>query len=177
MEKLFNDSEVFTKERPTKLTEKQTYRFYSEMAKTVITEGFSEDDPEFIIKDLEALSFHDSGFEMAKELDGYTANAAYKIDSSFIEFLEGLTWERDRWVEKNVKEWVKAHNPTPKFKKGDNLIIINTLSFNNKKGGEIYVTGIKEDTANYTVWDIPDHNGGYLYPFEKVDNNCELITP
>jgi len=52
METLFNDAEVFQKERPTKLTEKQEADFYSEQAKDLIKKGFSTDDEEDIIEDL-----------------------------------------------------------------------------------------------------------------------------
>ena len=174
MKKLFSDSETFTKERPTKLTEKQFEQFFMDMASQIVGNGYSDDDPEFIVEDLKGLSFSDSGYEMAKELEKWGSNAEYKIDSQFIEFLEDLYSKRQRRIGKNVKQWAEAHKPQPKFKKGDRLKIAESLSHLNKAGQEIYITGVRMEDATYLVWPTSDHNGGYVYPFERIEASCSI---
>ena len=64
---LFKDSEVFVKERPIKLSEKQEAEIWQKLAKEVIDNGWSDDDIDTIIEDLQSLSISDSGYEMAKD--------------------------------------------------------------------------------------------------------------
>lgn len=170
---MFSDSETFTMERPTKLTEAQEEQFFKDMARKIIEDGHSRDDIEEIIEDLKKLSLSDSGFEMAKELeDRY---CAYDIDSSFIEFLEGFGYGKGSRIKENVIAWVKAHDIKPKLKKGDKLKVNTCISFTYKPGNEIFITGIQPETANYTVWEDMDRNGGYLFAYEQIENNCEII--
>lgn len=84
---LFKDSETFIKERPTKLSEKQEAEIWQKLAKEVIDNGWSDDDIDTIIEDLQNLSMYYSGYEMAKDLEGFSSNGNYDIDTSFTKIL------------------------------------------------------------------------------------------
>lgn len=175
-QKLFSDTEVFQKERPTKPTAQQLADFYSEMAKEIIAEGFSQSDEEDIIQDLKDLyPFHDNGFELAKKLDEWKANASYNIDGRFCEWLEGFSSEYDKIKRDNVKAWVKAHNPQPKFNKGTKLIINDSISYSLKKGGIVYITGGRPEEAIYWLNESPNNYGGYNVAYEVVESKCSPI--
>lgn len=173
---LFNDSETFQKERPKKATAKQIEDFYIKMANEIQDENYSSSDEDDIIHDLKKLyPFTDSGFEMAKELDGYSADADYDIDADFIQWLEDLRWKFIKLNEVNVKTWVKAHNPKPQFKKGTHLIINEKLCYGKIKGVSVYVNGFNEDTACYLVDEDIKRNGGTVLPYELVEKKCSVI--
>ena len=55
----------------------------------------------------------------------------------------------------------------------ENINGITTFTY--KPGKEIFITGVRSETANYTIWEDPDHNGGYLFAYEQVETNCEII--
>ena len=175
---LFSDSEVFQKERPKTVTNQQLENFYKKIAEEIKKNGYSTSDLEEIIEDLEDLHpFIDTGYEMAKKLED-NWNADYEIDSGFIEYLEGLEWKYRNLIEENVKTWVKAHNPKPKFKVGDQILIDHSLCYGNnlEKGKTAYITGIKEDTACYLVDQNPNRKGGTILEFEKVEPKVTLIN-
>ena len=69
METLFKDSETFQKERPTKLTDKQSDELFKKLSKEVIENGWSKNDAGIIAKDLSELKYCNSGYERAKELN------------------------------------------------------------------------------------------------------------
>lgn len=125
---LFKDSEVFVKERPSKLSEKQETEIWQNLAKEVVNNGWSDDDIDTIIEDLQSLSMSDSGYEMAKDLDGFSANGSYDIDTSFIEWLDMLDSDFDNARRENVKRWVKAHDIKPKYKIGTQLVVRERFS-------------------------------------------------
>lgn len=175
--KLFADSELYQKERPSTLTDSQLKSFYKKMAKEILKNKYSESDEKDIVDDLTNLyPFRDSGFEMAKELERWKANADYEIDSEFIGWLESLESEYDDEVQANVKDWVKAHDVKPKFDLGISLTVEIPLYRGNKIGEIVFVTGIKKETAEYYIHQDKDRNGGYVLSYEKVESNCSL-TP
>ena len=91
MEKLFDDSETFQKERPKEITEKQENELYSKLAKEIISNGWCIDElEEDIIYDLKHLSRNDTGFEMAKDLEDYNMKCNYEIDTDFIYWFQHL---------------------------------------------------------------------------------------
>jgi len=174
-QKLFNDSEVYQKERPKNITKEQEDDFYQDMAEQIIDNHWSKSPIENIIHDLSEVSISDSGYEIAKSLEGYRMKGSYDIDSSFIEFLEGLDYEKRLILRNNVKDWVKAHNPKPKFKKGDKLLVVESIFYEMKKDSIIYITGNKEDEAVYYAHKNKDNNGGYILDYEEVENKCQLL--
>jgi len=176
MEKLFDDSLLFQKERPTKITAQQEEKMYVDFAKEIIENQYSEYDEESIIEDLKELSWHDSGFEKAKKLED--GCASYEFTGDFIDWLDNMACERDYILKENVKMWVKAHNPQPKLEKGDQLKINESLSRTPdlKKDSVVYITGINMEQAYYTISSDPDKNGGYVLDFEKVESKCEILS-
>lgn len=177
MSTLFNDSETFQKERPIDLTEKQKTEFYLAMATELISKGFSSDDDESVAEDLEELyPFNDNGFELAKELEGYRCKASYEIDTYFCEWLDGLYSSYKYVVDKNVKDWVKAHNPQPKFEKGTKLLITESLCHGMGKGLVIYINGGRPEEAVYWLNTDPEKYGGTILPYEKVEKDCVIIN-
>lgn len=173
MQTLFNDAETFQKERPKELTEKQKADFYIARAKDLKKQGYSSSDIEDIAKDLENLwPFRDNGFEMAKELDGYSSNARYDIDTAFCEWLDSLEWDYREIQTHNVKNWVKAHNPQPKFEKGTKLLIIEDLCYKMDKGLEVFVNGGRPEEAVYWISADPNEYGGTVLAYERVEKCC-----
>jgi len=173
MQTLFNDAEVFQKERPTELTEKQKADFYIEQAKDLKAQGVSTDDEKDIIEDLKKLyPFRDNGFEMAKELDGYGCQANYNIDTNFCEWLDCLYSNYNEIETQNIKDWVKAHNPQPKFQKGTKLLIVEKLCHKMDKGLEVYVNGGRPEEAVYWISEDPNKYGGTVLAYERVEKCC-----
>lgn len=178
-EKLFPDSETFTKDRPLKITDEQKKAFLTQIAREIIKNRYSTDSLEEISEDMfNVVNFNDSGYEIAKDLDN-DGQATYDIDSQFIEFLEGLSWRKDDILKGNVKAWVKAHNIRPSYNKGQQLTI--NIKLNHLKtfaaGEVVYINGVQPETATYLVDTDPKKNGGTVIPFERVETNCVISIP
>jgi hypothetical protein len=177
MEKLFNESEVFVATRPEKATAQQIEKFYLENATEILDNKWATGTLEDVISDLEQLyPFNDSGYEMAKESEGFNMQASYDIETSFIEFLDCLSSDFYELVRNNVKEWVKIHNPKPIFEIGTRLLIEKDLSRNTdlKAGNAYYITGYSEKEAYYTISKNSEQKGGYCFPYEKIEQCCAL---
>lgn len=175
MSTLFKDSDVFVKQRPTDITSQQKKEFYHKMAQEIIDCKWSNSHISVIAEDLRLLSLRDNGYEMAKELDDYRASGNYSIDTSFCEWLDGLRSEYDDILEHNIRQWVKAHNIKPKWLVGFCLKVTSSKFLSFKQGEYIYINYVYKDTAKYTV-NKSGLKGGYLIDFEKVEDNCILMT-
>lgn len=175
MEKLFSDSEVFQKSRPMKPTEQQLSDFYSKMAKEIIAENFSNSDEEDIVEDLKDLyPFNGNGYELAKELDRGRSSATYDFDPRFCEWLDDLSYEYKKVNDQNIKDWALAHKPQPKFEKGSEILIAETIHSGLKKGNRVFVTGIDPEMATYYIHENKDNNGGYVVAFEIIEQKCTV---
>lgn len=171
---LFPDSETFVKERPTKLSEKQETEIWQKLAKEVIDNGWSDDDIDTIIEDLQNLSMSDSGYEMAKDLEGFRANGSYDIDTSFIEWLDMLYSDFSDANRENVKRWVKAHNIKPKYEIGTQLVVKEhfTRSPELQVGKVIYVNGYYENEAKYCVSNEKESRQNVVIIYEDIERCC-----
>ena len=175
MQTLFNDSETFQKERPTEPTEKQLEEFYLKMANEIKKEGFSDSSENAIVKDLQNLyPFNNNGFEMAKELESYSAHAVYEIDTTFCEWLDSLCSEYNSIKTENAKAWVKAHNPQPKFEKGTKLLINKNICYKKDVGQTVFVTGINTEQAYYLIDEKENRQGGTVLAYERVEGCCSV---
>ena len=174
MEKLFNDSELFQKERPKKITEEQEKKIYKELAQEILDNGWCKDDIEDIVSDLKKLSKNDSGYEMAKDLEGYNMNCSYDIDTDFIYWLDDFDYQFRKELEKNIKDWVQAHDIKPKFEKGTKLLITEYLCYKKGKGLIVYVNGFT-DYGCYLIDEDFNRNGGTVLAYELVESCCEVI--
>lgn len=163
-QQLFEDSEMFMKQRPNFVTEQQKEDYYKRIAREIIDNGWGDATIDDIVCDLKGVSLYDSGYEIAKYLE-YNG-CGYEIETEFIEYLDGLGWEFDSLKRQNVVAWVKATNPKPKFKVGDRLIY---------KNKEVLVYGLREETAEYILSDDPKIKGGRLIPYEEVDDVCVVV--
>lgn len=174
---LFKDSEMFIKDRPNKLTKKQESDIYKKLAKEIVDNCWSDDDIETIIEDLEKLSMSDSGYEMAKQLEGFSSNASYDIDTSFIEWLDSFSCEFEDVKRKNVQQWVLAHNIKPKLEKGTKLVVVNdfTRSSELKQGSIVYINGFHEKEAKYLVWPELESKRNLVVEYERIEQNCNVI--
>ena len=176
MDKLFNDELLVPNVRPTKLTDQQKKKMYRDLAKDIIKNKYSDDDDvKSIAKDLKKLYSNDNGFEKAKHLDDY-GNVYYNFDGDFIDWLDGMNHKENEILKNNVRLWVRAHNPIPKFEKGSKLLINKYLNSKLTKDLIVYITGFKEDEAIYTLSDDKNKEGGYLITYELVESNCTLIV-
>ena len=171
---LFKDSETFIKERPTKLSEKQEIEIWQNLAKEVVGNGWSDDDIDTIIEDLQGLSMSDSGYEMAKDLEHFSANGNYYIDTSFIEWLDMLDSDFDDAIRENVKRWVKAHNIKPKYEIGTQLVVKEhfTRSPELQVGRVIFVNGYYENEAKYCVSNEKESKRNILVVYEEIEQCC-----
>lgn len=174
MDKLFTDSETFTQERPNKITQQQQEDFYNEIAEEIIENNWSNSDLEDVVSDVSKITFNDSGYEIAKDLEGYDKDASYDIDSSFIEFLEHLSYRFSEVLKKNVRYWVETHNPQPKFSKGTKLIVETPITHLHKKDSVVFVTGHDEKHACYYIHEDSERNGGYVLNYEDIESKCKL---
>ena len=175
MEKLFKDSEILTKLIPTEITQQQKDDFYKSIAQEIIENRWSHSDLEDIISDVSRIYCYDNGYEIAKSLEGCGSEATYKIDTSFIEFLDNFGYEKDSILRQNVEAWVLAHNPILKFKKGQKLMIEITLNHEKRKGEIVYVTGFDEKRACYLIDEDENRNGGTVIAYDKVEANCNPL--
>lgn len=173
MNMLFNDNEVFQKERPTGLSEQQKKDFLLLNAHEIIKNKWSDDNPEDIADDLISLiPFSANGFDLGKQIENL--NCCYDVDIAFCEFLEDLYYSYSKEIDKNVKTWVKAHNIKPVFRKGDELMLKKNIS-GILANTIVYVTGMYEDTGIYLIHQDKNRNGGYLVAYEKLENSSILI--
>ena len=171
---LFKDSEVFVKERPSKLSEKQEAEIWQNLAKEVVKNGWSTDDIDTIIEDLQGLSMSDSGYEMAKDLEYFSANGSYDIDTSFIEWLDMLDSDFDDARRENVKRWVKAHDIKPKYDIGTQLVVNEHFSRSPELqvGKEVFVNGYYKNEAKYCVSNEKDSKRNVLIIYENIERCC-----
>jgi len=176
MERLFSDSEVFKKERPNSITNEQKQRLISSIADDILSNDYSKSDRDEIEDDMEGIfPFNETGFELAKELDSYSANADYDFTSDFIEFLEHLSFKVDDAKEENVKLWVKAHDIKPKLEDKSKLRVKESIIGTRfREGDEIFINYHYPETAVYVVDKDPDRKGGTLIAYEKIELYCEL---
>lgn len=173
MSKLFTDSEVFMTKRPTKITQQQEADFSKSVAQEIIKNGWSEEDVEDVAKDISNLDFSDNGYEMAKSLE-FDSFASYEIDVQFVEFLDSLPHKKSAIHNKNVFDWVQAHNPQPKFQKGQKLVVETALNYERLSGSVIFVTGFSERSACYLIDSNAERQGGTVIPYEKVESHCKV---
>ena len=134
----------------------------------------ADDDIDTIIEDLQSLSMSDSGYERAKDLEGFRANGSYDIDTSFIEWLDMLDSDFDDARRENVKRWVKAHDIKPKYEKGTQLVVKEhfTRSPELQVGKVIFVNGFYENEAKYCVSNEKDSKRNVLIIYEKIEQCC-----
>lgn len=167
--RLLDDSQVYQKDRPNTITEEQLDNFYKENAKFIIKNEWSDDDEEFIIKALKRIApFNDNGYELAKDLE--RDNIAYfDIDVDFISWLDDLNYNYNNIKRQNVKDWVKAHNPKPKFEIGTELNFKSKLYYKHDISKSLYVTGYDSSEAKYILHKDPNHQGGTLVEYEEVE--------
>jgi hypothetical protein len=173
MEKLFDDTLLVSKKRPTTITAQQSEKLFEELAEEVLVNEYSDDEVDLIKEDLKELSLNQSGFEIAKDLDSQ-GRADYDFEGDFIDWLGNMSSRRDEIVRENVKLWAKAHNPQPKFRKGDELVVTDTIAYMIKPNLILYVYDIRMDEGIYIMAKDKEQQGGYLLEFERVEDNCKL---
>ena len=173
---MFEDSQTFTKKHPTILTDKQEEEPYRELAQEVRKNDWSDIEVEDIAKDLQELSVYNNGFRMAKRLNRISYGA-YDYTGDFIDWLEDIYWKQKRAIDKNVKQWVKAHNITPKWEVGTKLIIKKMLSNNYmlSENTVIFITSVDEELAQYKVNTDFWIDRYYPFDYEIIEENCEVI--
>jgi len=175
-QKLFTDKELLPKKRPTGISKSQEEQMYIDLAKEIIKHNYINDDDDYtiedIIEDLKQVSFSDSGFEIAKTLESY-GNASYVFDGDFIDWLDHIGFKKLNIATENVKTWVNAYNPQPKFEIGTKLTVKEVLNSKLKKDEIIYITGIKNEVAQYTVSTDREKKGGYLINYEDIEKKCD----
>ncbi len=177
MNTLFNDSEVFQKDRPKKLTDNQQSELYKELAQEIIDSGWSSSEVEDIVEDLKTLSRHDSGFELAKELEGFRCNADYDIKTDFIEWLDDFDSRHTEVISENEMRWVKAHSIKPAKEIGIGLLINKSISRSEdlRAGCTIYINGYYEKTGKYQVWKEKGSKRNYIINYEEIDECCSFL--
>jgi hypothetical protein len=173
-EKLFDDTEFVQENRPKKITEQQELAFYQEKAEECIELNYTSNDVESVIEDLKSLRYGEDGFQKAKQLN-HEGICDYEFSGDFIDWLGWLDSDKHDILRENVKLWVEAKKPQRKFEKGDKLTVIEPFSRLYKKGDIIFITGVRETEAIYTVDALKERQGGYLFEYEEIESHCELF--
>lgn len=169
--KLINDCEVFQKERPNKITEKQKKKVFLETADEIIQWRLADSERDLIAEDLESI--YDScstGFELAKELEDSWSLVNYTFSSNLVEILETLSSSMDDEKRKNIKEWVKAHDIRPNLKKGQKVKLKLAPFFSFNVNDEVFINYFREETAQYVIDKDPNKKGGTLVDYEKLES-------
>lgn len=175
---LFEDSELFEKERPKTMTVNQSIKMYRDIAEDIMRNQWSKPWSllEDIISDLEDISLHESGFEIAKELEA-TRNANYDFTPQFIEYLDGVGFKEISIIDQNIRNWVNVHNIKPKLKVCETFTLKKTVNPNSKftKGSLWIVHRIDEDVAIYALKEILSNtmlsNAIYFAKYEEIEIN------
>lgn len=175
MEKLFNDNEFVTSERPNFITDEQKEQMYRDIAQEIINEGYIEfnEDIEDIVSDLKSVNFNQSGYEIAKDLE--FMGCSYVFDSDFIGFLSDLEFKEDEFKNENVKAWVKAYNPQPKLKEGAKIEITNKFAWSFNIGDVRYINGYDKKMARYKVSVEYPCDRSTLIAYEVIEQNSQII--
>lgn len=173
-EKLFDDTEFIQENRPKKITEQQEDAFYRKKAEECIELNYTGDDVEAVIEDLKSLGHGEDGFQKAKQINN-EGSCEYEFSGDFIDWLGWLDSDKYDILRENVKLWVLAKNPQRKFEKGNKLVVIEPFSRLYKKGDIIFVTGIRETEAIYTVDVSKERQGGFLFEYEEIEEHCEIF--
>lgn len=175
---LFEDSELFDKERPKTMTVIQSIKMYRDIAEDIMRNGWSKPWSlmEDIISDLEDISLHESGFEIAKELEA-TRNANYDFTPQFIEYLDGVGFKEISIIDQNIRNWVSAHDIKPKLKVCDTFTLKKTVKPHSKliKGSMWIVHRIDDDVAIYVLKEIlsdtMESPVKHFAKYEEIENN------
>lgn len=175
MKTLFNDGEIFQKERPTNITEEQRKEYFEEFANEIIDGGFSSSTIEKIISDLVDLNQNENGYELSKELEDYGKKGSYNIDSSFVELMDSfgsgiMDIHRD-----NVRDWVLAHNIKPKYAYGQKFRVKTPIYYRQDTDTPLFITGIREEEGYYLVDSDKDRQGGICIHYEKIEDESNVI--
>jgi hypothetical protein len=155
--KLFKDSEVFIKERPNFITKQQKEELIKSVAKDIIKYGFYEcslsDAIEDVTDNYHLFFSNEDGYLKAKLIEDYLY--AINPSSEFVEYLDGLWYKQRTILDKNVKDWVLAHDVKPKLNKGDTVEYLSSA---------YKITGYRLDEAKYIL------NETRLVEYEKIEN-------
>jgi hypothetical protein len=154
------------------MTVAQSIAMYDSIAKEIIENGWSKhwSSKESIISDLEDISLHESGYEIAKELEN-SDNAAYNFTTEFIEYLDGVGFKEIEIIDNNVRAWVNAHNITPLFSVGDKFTLNKTIASSLVKDSTWTVFRIDQDVAQYVLIKEDTPSAKYFAKYEDVERN------
>ena len=172
--KLFSDKEGVTNKRPENLPEKLKQKFFLNEAKYIKEQGWCDLHEDDIVEELENVDLDQIGFEIAKDLDD-SSGWSFIFSVDFIEYLEHLGMEYSREFDKYVSKWVELIDLKPKFERKTKLEVKEDIRCLYKKNDVIYVTGMKEETGNYLISKDKKRNGGYVLPFEEIEDKCEKM--
>lgn len=175
MEKLFEETVGVTDIRPTEITKQQREELFLKLADEVIKYQYCKNgDRETIAYDLGKLTPNDSGFEKAKQLED-DSFLTYTFEGNFIEFLDIIDSQIYLILEENVKLWAKANDIKPKLAKGQKLLVLERLNWEQTADKIVFINGIRQLTATYVVDTDPNKKVGTIIPFETVESNCKII--
>jgi hypothetical protein len=160
--KLFEDSEVFTKKRPT-ISESQEKEFFRKFAEELVnSENEVEEYVEIIEKIFDAT---EDAYHLAKEFE----SEGFDVDMKFCNFLGDKQYEYTKIIRDNISTWIKAHNIIPKYKTGDK-IIFKVDVFPYFKQNEI--TEINLSYPDYAKYSIK-HS---LIEWETIEEFTDLVN-
>ena len=173
MEKLFKDKETFQKNRPLHLPNDIFLKMCEKMAEEIVSNGFHSDKDQ-VSEDLQNhVDFNDDGYDMARTLDD--SCHGYNTSAMFVDHLDCLGNENDTELRKLVKQWVSAHDLKPKYKIGDKLKFESKLNIRRKEHEFMFITGIREETAEYLMHEEENYKGGYVLRYERVEPITSIV--
>lgn len=172
--------------RPKHLSEERLMAFLDDEAQWVIDNGYCDscpsDEKESVVRDLKKLvPFDEDGFYLAQKLDSCHSEASYEnIDSSFIEFLESLSYRYDSLLSKMVEEWAVTNAIEPAFAIGDKISFSDKFAErirrHYKSSDNIFITGIEKEQARYIInEDRKAIGSGMLFAYEDLEENAICV--
>lgn len=175
---LFEEKEMFTRLRPTKVTEAQKKAFIKEKAQEIIHSDWSNSDADDVESDLyKIFPFSDSGFNIAKRLDRHTSLADYEIDVEFVIWLDSLNSDYCDIIRENEKMWVIIMEPKPLYKIGDRIVLTETLrGIKGLMAGEkFYIVSLIKSEAKYVIHYDKAKTEGSVFAYEVLELCSNLI--
>ena len=170
-QKLFKDSEIFVKERPKYLTNRQEEKLLQKFALKIINRGYSRSNLGSIMNDIQELEEYEAEEEVDEFLEYYSeANylSATNIKNIFQEYLS----EKNEIERQNILQWIHAHKIRPLFHIGEIVIInSNNQNANLTRGKKLVIENIYFDQAQYLLSD--NNHNSFVLDYEILEAIAE----
>jgi len=166
-QKLFKDSEIFVKERPKYLTNRQEEKLLQKFALNIIHKGYSKSNMENIMNDIQQLEDYEAE-EEANEFLEYYSEANYLSIANIKNIFQEYLSEKNELERQNVLQWIHAHKIRPLFHIGETIIIkSNSQNIKLTHGKKLVIENIYFDQAQYLLSD--NNHNSFVLDYEILE--------